>query len=32
MDNWERVGEKLLPNKKAFYSNLNMKDITDTDY
>ena len=24
--------ETLLPNKKAFYSNLNMEDITDTDY
>ena len=32
MDNWERVNQKLLPNKEAFYSNLNMKDITDTDY
>ena len=32
MDNWERFNETLLPNKKAFYSNLNMEDITDTDY
>ena len=32
MDNWERFDETLLPNKEAFYSNLNMKDITDTDY
>ena len=32
MDNWERFDEKLLPNKEAFYSNLNMEDITDTDY
>ena len=32
MDNWERFNETLLPNKEAFCSNLNMKDITDTDY
>ena len=32
MHNWKRFDEKLLPNKEAFYSNLNMKDITDTDY
>ena len=32
MDNWERFDETLLPNKKSFYSNLNMEDITDTDY
>ena len=32
MDNWERFNEILLPNKEAFYSNLNMEDITDTDY
>ena len=32
MDNWERFDETLLPNKEAFYSNLNMKDITNTDY
>ena len=32
MDNWERFDEKLLPHKKDFYSNLNMEDITDTDY
>ena len=32
MDNWERFNETLLPNKEAFYSNLNMEDITDTDY
>ena len=32
MDNWERFNEALLPNKEAFYSNLNMEDIiTDTD-
>ena len=32
IDNWERFNETLLPNKEAFYSNLNMEDITDTDY
>ena len=32
MDNWERVDETLLPNEEAFYSNLSMEDITDTDY
>ena len=29
MDNWERFDETLLPNRKAFYSNLNMENITD---
>ena len=32
MDNWERISEKLLRDKKAFYSVLNLKDITDVDY
>ena len=32
MDNSERFNDMLLPNKEAFYSNLNMEDITDTDY
>ena len=32
MDNWEIFNETLLPNKEAFYSNLNMESITDTDY
>ena len=32
MDNWKRFDETLLPNKEAFYSNLNMEDITDADY
>ena len=32
MDNWERFDETLLPNKEAFYSNLNIEDITDVDY
>ena len=32
MDSWHKFDEKLFPEKKAFYSNLNMEDITDTDY
>ena len=32
MDNWERISEKLLRDKEAFYSVLNLKDITDVDY
>ena len=32
IDNWERFNETSLPNKKAFYSNLNMEDITNVDY
>ena len=32
MDNWERFDETLLPNKEAFYSSLNIDDITDTDH
>ena len=32
MDSWERFDEKLLPNKKDFYCNLNMEDIKDVDY
>ena len=31
MDNWQRFDETL-PDKEAFYSNLNMEDITDIDY
>ena len=31
MDNWERFDETILPNKKAFYSELNLEDITDED-
>ena len=31
MDSWERFNETSLPDKEAFYSNLNMKDITDVD-
>ena len=32
MDNWKGFDETLLPNKEAFYSDLNMEDITDADY
>ena len=32
MDSWERFDESSLPDKEAFYSNLNMEDITDVDY
>ena len=32
MDNWERFNETSLPNKKSFYSNLNMENIEDIDY
>ena len=32
MDSWERFDEVSLPDKKVFYSELNLKDITDKDY
>ena len=32
MDSWERFDEPSLPDKKAFYSSLNMEDITDVGY
>ena len=32
MDSWQRFNETSLPDKEAFYSNLNMEDVTDTDY
>ena len=32
VDNWERFNETSLPNKKAFYSELNLEDITNKDY
>ena len=31
-DDWKKFNETLLPEKEYFYSHLNMKDITDTDY
>ena len=32
MDSWERFNETSLPNKEAFYSSLNMENITGIDY
>ena len=32
MDGWERFDKTSLPNKKNFYSELNLGDITDKDY
>ena len=32
MDSWERYDETSSPDKEAFYSSLNMGDITDIDY
>ena len=32
MDNWERFDETSLPDKKSFYSSLNMENIDDIDY
>ena len=32
MDNWEKSDETTLPTKEAFYSNLNLKNISDEDY
>ena len=32
MNRWERFNETSLPPKKAFYSELNLEDITDKDY
>ena len=32
MDSWERFNETTLPNKKSFYSQLNLEDITNKDY
>ena len=32
MDSWGRFDETSLPDKGAFYSSLNMEDITDVDY
>ena len=32
MDSWQRFYETSLPDKESFYSNLNMKNITDVDY
>ena len=32
MESWERSDEISLPDKEAFYSSLNMEDITDVDH
>ena len=32
MDCWERFDETSLPDKEAFYSSLNLEDITDVDH
>ena len=32
MDSWERFDETSLPDKKAFYGELYLKNITDKDY
>ena len=32
MDSQERFNETSLPDKKAFFSELNLEDITDKDY
>ena len=32
MDSWERFDETSLPDKKYFYSELNLEDISDSDY
>ena len=32
MDSWERFDETSLPDKKAFYSELYLEDITDKEY
>ena len=31
-DSWERFDETSLPDKKVFYSELYLEDITDKDY
>ena len=32
MDDWKKFNEISLSQKEAFYSHLNMEDITDADY
>ena len=32
MDSWEQFDETSLPDKKAFYSSLNIEDITNVDH
>ena len=32
IDSWERFDENIIPPKEAFYSKLNLENITDKDY
>ena len=32
MDYWKKFDETIIPPKEAFYSNLNLRDISDEDY
>ena len=32
MNSWERLDETMLPNKKAFWCEINLEDFTDEDY
>ena len=32
MNSWEKLDETRLSHKEAFYSNLNLEDISDEDY
>ena len=32
IDSWEKINETSIPHKEAFYSKLNLEDITDEDY
>ena len=32
MDFWEKFNKTALPSKEAFYSNLNLENISDEDY
>ena len=32
LDSWERFDENTIPHKEAFYSKLNLENITDKDY
>ena len=32
MDNWAKFAETTLPSKEAFYSNVNLENISDKDY
>ena len=32
IDSWEKFEENSLPDKRTFYNELNLKDMTDKDY